>query len=1123
MRRFGQLTLAIFAAIVMLLMIFWAAYAAYTGHIVSSVWHIEPSGDGDHCEIGTDEACSRWHLMGGASAWTYQYFTLPVTATSISVRSWKSTGGGTEIIANGCPGMSWTDWWEYSFTATFVGCATSPGETWIGWRNNTSMSNHMIEVSEIIYESDYHPIGGWPMCDTVSNADFDTSASWTLGGTASMTSSVLELPTTGDYAQQDFLIISDRYTITIVAQRTSTDTNDGLVVAMVPTAETGHIATTDPIAIPNDGEFHEETATLSPDTTGDGVLMISSNGSHRIDYICVEAGYGQNTCTSEEAVFDFEDGYNVDDPLFGWGYSQHWRAVEYPLGGYSGGRAQWAYGLAYGGHFGSVSMFAAKQEATIQYDYMVVPSAITVTAYGAALAADDRYVQILTSPDGQNWSIAAQKTYDPGSVVTFTLDYVAPVYLIVASLDDIGISIMNMAGIQQVEMDACYQGPNTFSECIVGDPDLDISNGYPSHFYWDGSYETVLGAAALQQDAFIAQSLTPPWAGQYQLAVTAGSTNDPPCSYRVQFTPYGSAVSVVDVPIQCGLGADYVYTVPVELPAQALTLWIEQTSGESSISRVCLTPGSGPGECLNTNPDMAGGIGYAGDWTYSPGQGRVIIPADGKLAAQGVQYHRANPPYQLELIVAPAYTGTQANTIINHGSLPGIDATADAEHTISQTSYLTYALYSDISGSFGPTIWNLGDGEVAVSRYCLMAATGVVTNPYPDPFVCAAVINPDFVLGLTGWDSSNVIVVNGVASFAPGGYLSQSLGDLSDEPITATIRWLTDSYAPTVATLTVSSDYTATNVSHSLTPGQPRFWEDTAVVSGTTVITISADTSGLELDFICLYPGGACEGCTAPPLPPGGPGTGHVVIPPGGELAECIAPPMGLLPGNITDTLATVWPWGGSPTNFEVMMAYNTGWVRFIGCRLDGYVTWMQDEFWGESWRFGLGGDGLHAHLDNIIFLLATLNVLSGIQALLALLQTIGGYLAWIVDSMMQTAKILTFLLGLIVLALAALLGLFILFSRVLTNLWQIPLVFWGSFHGVVTGTEVIALPPPLSGGLGAADLGDNLYNIVVGLQLINQVAGGTFIFIVVIIAIAVGSIGIVIWTFKQFNTILGG
>jgi hypothetical protein len=1097
----------------MLLLMFWAVHAAYTGHIISDTWQLD-LGIGHSCVIGTEAACERWFMEGGDGEYTLQYFTLPVTVTSISVHAWKSTGGGFEVYLSGCTGAPtldpYVDWWESVFTATWSTCDVR-GETYLSWRNNTGASHINVEVSEIEYQSDYHPIGGWPTCDTVSNADFDTSSSWTLGGTASMTGSVLELPATGDYAQQDFLIISDRYTVTIVAQRTSTGTNDGLVVAMVPTAETGHIAATDPIAIPNDGEFHEETVTLSPDTTGDGVLMISSNGSHQVDYICVEAGYGQNTCTSENLVFDFEDGYNVDDPIFGWGYSQHWRAVEYPLGGYSGGRAQWAYGLAHGGHFGSVSMFAVKQEATIQYDYMVVPSAITVTAYGAALAADDRYVQILTSPDGQNWSIAAQKIYDPGDVVTFTLDYVAPVYLIVASLDDIGISIpMNMAGIQQVEMDACYQGPNTFSECIVGDPDLDISNGYPSHFYWDGAYVSVLGAAALQQDAFIAQSLTPPWAGRYQLAVTSGSTNDPPCSYRVQFTPYGSAVSVVDVPIQCGLGTDHVYTIPVELPAQALTLWIEQTSGESSISRVCLTPGGGPGECLNTNPDMVGGIGYTGDWSYSPGSGRVIIPADGKLAAMGVQYARANPPYQLELILSPAYTGTQADTVINHGSLPGIDATADATHTITATSYLTYALYSDISGGFGPTVWNLGDGDVSVMRYCLKAATGVITNPYPDPFICAAIINPDFVNGTTGWENSNVIVVNGIASFAPDGYLSQSLGDLSDEPITTTIRWLVNAYAPTSATLEVASDYTPTIVSHNVTPGQPRFWEDSAVVSGTTVITISTIISGFELDFVCLYPGGACVGCIPPPLPPGTePGT--VVIPPGGELAECIAPPMGLLPGNITDTLATVWPWGGSPTNFEVMMAYNTGWVRFIGCRLDGYVTWMQDEFWGESWRFGLGGDGLHAHLDNIIFLLATLNILGSLQALLALLQMIGGLISGIVEGIIDAGRALFYLFGILGLALAALLGLLILLAGIIAIIWLVPQEFWVSFRNAVTGSSAVALPLPTSPA-------DPLYNILIGIQLVNQVAGATFIFPIVVVAIVVGSIGLIVWTIKQFS-----
>jgi hypothetical protein len=220
---------------------------------------------------------------------------------------------------------------------------------------------------------------------------------------------------------------------------------------------------------------------------------------------------------------------------------------------------------------------------------------------------------------------------------------------------------------------------------------------------------------------------------------------------------------------------------------------------------------------------------------------------------------------------------------------------------------------------------------------------------------------------------------------------------------------------------------------------------------------------------------------------------------------------MGLLPGNITDTLATVWPWGGSPTNFEVMMAYNTGWVRFIGCRLDGYVTWMQDEFWGEDWRFGLGGNGLHAHLDNIIFLLATLNILTGLQALLALLQAIAGLIGGIVEGIIDAGRALFYLFGILGLALAALLGLLILLAGIIAIIWLVPQEFWVSFRDAVTGTGAVTLPLPASPD-------DPLYNIVVGLQLINQVAGATILFPIVVVAMVIGSIGILLWTIRQFS-----
>jgi len=1078
---------------------------AYTYEI--GAWVVDVDGG---CLAYNEHGCWSFHMLTTA----HVYFTPTVTSTAISLVMWPdSHNSGLTIYAPvGCPGghidYSYEDILYYysnpPFTTTFYSCSL-PASQIVDVHLDRNWSFDDYHLWKILYESDYPPIGGWPACSTVDNADFDTSSDWTLSGGASIAGSVLTLPTAGAVAQQDFLIQSNFYTVTAVVKRLSSVSTDTLVLAMA--TDGGHVAASDPFSLTADGVFHEVQTTVTPDTTGDGTLAIlNSGGSYQVDYICVEATFGQNTCTTENQVFNFEQGYNNEASLtsWGWGFSQGWKGIDYPPGGYAGDRAVWSVGHA-GGGFETASMFAAKQEATIQFNYLVVPHIITVTPRAGM------QIQILTSPDAFTWAIVDTASFAGGEVVTFAPDYAAPVYLAVAALSDTGIPIFNTAGIEQVEMDACYGGSNTFSDCVVGDPDFDISDGYPSHFYWYGGYTAVPGAAVLEQSGDLNQMITPPWAGPYTLEIVASSDNtEQPCSWQVEFTNYGSSVEVTQAPVQCGQGTEYAYSVPFILPAQSLVLWIKQTSGESSISRVCLTPSAGPGQCLNLNPDMQGVAGYTGSW-YS-NEGHVTVRPDGKLAAIGVQYSAAEPPYLLNLIVSPAFSGTIADTIINRGEIPG--GVNDEDHTITQTAYLTYSLYNEISGGFGPTIWNLGDGSLVVQRYCITQATGVITNPFPpeEVFECGAVQNADFESGLAGWENSNVIAVNGIASFAGGGYISQNLGSFSG-PITATIRLLLDAYAVSSATLTVASDYTPTIVSHDLIPGHPAFYEDAAIISGTTVITISAGvSSGPELDFACLYPGGTCAHCIAPPLP-SGPTTGTVTIPPGGALAECIAPPMGLLPGNITDTLSTVWPWGVSPTNFETMMAYNTGWVRYIGCTLDNYYVWMKDEFWGDGWRLGGigGGDGLHAHLDNIIFLLATLNLLGLLQGILALLQTLGVVADAILDNLIDVGKSLLFIFGLGLLAVLALIGLLILIAAIIALIWQIPQEFWASFRNAATGTGAVALPIPASED-------DPLHNILVGIQLVNQVAGETYIFPVVIIAIVVGSIGILIWTIKQFS-----
>lgn len=1082
----------------------------------------------EHCCLAWDGSrCTQLTTEDGIGCWPQVDFAIqhPTTATVITA-TWHYTSifGGVELHT---PCGTWGTGTSGDYTYAFpCGSPLAPGVYTYFIRAAGGGEGEFGDLQFLI-DSPIPQPGGWPACTTVSNADFDTSSDWTLQGAASLISGALVLSQTGDSAYQDFQIVSNYYTVTVVAMRTSADSSDGLIVAIAPPdGSTGHVAASEPIGIPNDGVYHTMTAVVTPDTLGDGTLHIVSNGSHRVDYICLQPAYGENQCTSESQSFDFEEGYNVDSSFLDWGYgySQHWRGVEYPLGGYAGGRAAYQCGLAFGCGFATATMFSAKEEATIRYDYMVVPSLITVTASGGGSAS----VQILTSYDGETWTVAQEKSYASPGVVTFALEYGAPVWLEIASLADTGINLANDAAIYDVQMTGCFAGPNTFPGCIVGDSDFDVSDGYPSRFYWDGAYDSAAGAAALYPEGFIAQALTPPWAGRYTVAID-GSSADYNCLWRVMFTNYGSGVPIASADIPCAPRGAATYSHNFDLEADPVMLWLEQVSGNSSISRVCITPASGQLTCLNQNPDFTDGpTGYT---TSNSGHtpvvqaGAAVLAPNYNLYAWDVNYAGMAGPYELQVIASPMISTSQPQLFITDGSIPSSDDPTGI--IVTSTQLLTYQIAAGLPAGNGPMIWNaygpVGEGDppnnaALISWYCITRSTSISQYiPPTDPYSCTTVANPSFTAGLDNWTAnSQVLAVNGVASFAGGGEIAQALA--SFDVATSTIRWLTHAYAPTDITITVTSDYGSYDFSHSLLAGGGAFYQETAPISGATSITITSGSSGLELDFVCLYPGD-----TAPPLITGTI-TGTIQIPPGGQLAQCVAPPMGILPANMTSTLASLWPWGTSPTYFEVLMAYNTAWVRYIGCRLDYLIVWLVDDFWGlpvmgeiARGRCIVGplgvttSCGLRGMLDLILAALVFTALTNAITALASTAQLIESALGDIVENIVDTGRTVLYLFGLVGLIIAALIGLLVLLAALIWLIWQIPQEFWTSFRDAATGADAVTLPIPTSSD-------DPLYNIVVGLQLINQVAGATFLYPVVVLSIVVGSIGILLWTIRQFS-----
>jgi hypothetical protein len=150
--------------------------------------------------------------------------------------------------------------------------------------------------------------------------------------------------------------------------------------------------------------------------------------------------------------------------------------------------------------------------------------------------------------------------------------------------------------------------------------------------------------------------------------------------------------------------------------------------------------------------------------------------------------------------------------------------------------------------------------------------------------------------------------------------------------------------------------------------------------------------------------------------------------------------------------------------------------------------------------------------LDLILGALVFSALVNAITALASTASLIESSLRDIVSGMVDAARALAYLFGLVGLAIVALLGLLVLLATLILILWQIPQEFWVSFRTAATGSDTVALPLPTSSD-------DPLYNIITGLQLINQVAGATFLYPVVVLSIVVGSIGILLWTIRQFST----
>lgn len=311
-------------------------------------------------------------------------------------------------------------------------------------------------------------------------------------------------------------------------------------------------------------------------------------------------------------------------------------------------------------------------------------------------------------------------------------------------------------------------------------------------------------------------------------------------------------------------------------------------------------------------------------------------------------------------------------------------------------------------------------------------------------------------------------------------------------PNDATLHWIAKApgNTPINATVTVSSTAGVFTSSHTVSGGfNGTEIFDNFTVGGDVQVTVTGDV-GLELDYVCLLPGTYTE--------PGTPGDGGDE--PGINIGDghCAPPPMAVLSGTLNAWLPSIWIWENEATNYEVVGVYSAAWLRYIGCTLTQIAQLLDDK------------------LSTIITLLQALTFLQFIDTLASLLDAIATAIALLeetiddlVDAITGPVLSLLYILGLIALFFAAVLGLLTLIIGLIVLIWLIPQTFWQSFTDALRSDQIIYVPLPDSEA-------HPLYNIMVGLQLFNATFAPTWMYTFTIVAIALGSISIVIWTIKR-------
>jgi len=957
-------------------------------------------------------------------------------------------------------------------------------------------------------------------CQTVADAHFTgiVSDTWQLSGSATISDSTLTLPP-GDTAAQGLTLDG------------ATGYNAVLSVTQVTSAPISlnvFLGTdVDVLTITGTGYYSAFLATPSLLETESISYVLQNNsatGEIGIDYTCLLVS-SQSICAAGQNEYLLNIGNNYGTPIIedAYGVSEGWTGVDY-FDGSDTDAVEFNQipffiqdlddELTLSGLIGGQLIYYNPDQVAVVYDYEIIPEVITVT--GVYPTGTDPELEVWIN-GGDGWDVISQtssfSTTETFNITLWSMEQgIASLSIAVPILQPVRLGLAMTGGgedgvafgFDSIEIWGCATGSAaSVGECIFGDPDLNADNGEPSPYYWLGGYTPQIEGAAIGPGDVLYQNILPPTAGLYNLEIVADAVGAEGCSFDVRVYRTNSTQLLSSKTVLCHVGIAQNYSVGLDLPSDAVEINLKGVQGQIFIDSLCLTNPFDDLQCLNINPQFTlGSQGYSGDFGASGGQ--ATLQSGGRMGAVGIDYNAEPAPYMLNLTLS----SSEADTWVTLGNNPGIYST-DENYQITGTITLSYPFYTALLGGYGPLVFNDGPETLEISQYCVINATGEITQT--TGFECDTLTNPDFDDGETGWNTENVFVYGSVVSFGASGVISQSLLNVSSTA-SATIRFYASAYQNIEATLQLAltnvggTDTFSDVVSLSPVEGEGFLQTSFALTDTYTSgdVTILGDT-GLEIDFICVI--FSDEPPSLPEEPP--PGTEP---PTTGQPGECLSPPMALIPPVTSTTwFLSIWPWAApGPDNFETVMVYNTSWVRYIGCRLDQLIVWLEDF-----------GATIIRLLNIIISLLALAALFDVLNAILEFLNGLGDLLSNIIGEALGEllsdlfANILYFL-GLLGLFLLAVVGLLLLVLAIAYLVWLIPQVFFDNFQTAVISEEIAPLPLP-------TDPEDPLYGVITGMQVFDQVAGGSYLYPVTILAIVIGSISILWWTIQRISSYLRG